>query len=76
VIAPSIPEPPKGADRRGQPWAGNRDLLNGMLLILRTGAQWANLPRRYGTKSACHRRFHDWEEAGVFEQILLTLQRT
>jgi transposase len=73
VIASLIPEAPKRADGRGRPWADNRDLLNGMLWILRTGAQWEDLPRRYGTKSTCHRRFQDWEEAGVFEQILLAL---
>jgi len=32
-----------------------------------------DLPGRYGTKSTCHRRFQQWVDAGVFEQILKTL---
>lgn len=44
-----------------------------MLWVLRTGAQWQDLPGRYGTKSTCHRRFQQWVDAGVFEQILHTL---
>ena len=41
--------------------------------MLRTGAQWQDLPGRYGPKSTCHRRFQQWVDAGVFEQILRTL---
>jgi hypothetical protein len=44
-----------------------------MLWILHTGAQWENLPRRYGSKSTCHRRFQEWVETGVFEEILTAL---
>ena len=72
-LAPLIPEPPRRPDGRGRPWADNRRLLDGMLWILRTGAQWEDLPRRYGTKSTCHRRFQDWVDAGVFERILTAL---
>jgi len=73
ILQPLIPEPPRRADGRGRPWADNRKLLDGMLWILRTGAQWEDLPRRYGTKSTCHRRFQDWVEKGVFEEILTAL---
>jgi hypothetical protein len=44
-----------------------------MLWVLRTGAQWQDLPARHGTKSTCNRRFQQWFDAGVFEQILRTL---
>ena len=73
VIAPLLPEPPRRADRRGRPWADSRALLNGMLWVLRTGAQWQDLPSRYGSKSTAHRRFQQWVSAGVFEQILTAL---
>ncbi len=73
ILQPLIPEPPRRVDGRGRPWADNRKLLDGMLWILRTGAQWEDLPRRYGTKSTCHRRFQDWVEKGVFEAILAAL---
>jgi hypothetical protein len=44
-----------------------------MLWVLRTGAQWQDLPGRYGTKSTCHRRFQQWVDSGVFERILQAL---
>jgi len=44
-----------------------------MLWILRTGAQWEDLPRRYGTNSTCHWRFQDWVEQGVFQELLAAL---
>ena len=73
ILAPLLPEPPRREDGRGRPWADSRKLLNGMLWVLRTGAQWQDLPGRYGTKSTCHRRFQQWVDSGVFEQILKTL---
>ena len=73
ILHPLIPEPPRRADGRGRPWADNRTLFNGMLWILRTGAQWEDLPPRYGSKSTSHRRFQQWVQQGVFEQLLTAL---
>ena len=73
VIASILPEAPRRSDGRGRPWADNRALLNGMLWVLRTGAQWQDLPSRYGTKSTAHRRFQQWVAQGVVEQILNAL---
>jgi len=44
--------------------------LNGVLWILRTGAQWRIFPTPYQT---CHRRFQQWQRDGRFEVILQTL---
>ena len=49
----------------GRPWRDPRDVLNGILWILRTGAPYQN----------CHRRFQKWEEEGVFERILKAIAR-
>lgn len=73
ILQPLIPAPPRRADGRGRPWADNRKLFNGMLWVLRTGAQWEDLPPRYGSKSTCHRRFQQWVDTGVFEQLLTAL---
>ena len=35
-----IPEPKVREDRRGRPWKENREVLEGILWILRTGAPW------------------------------------
>ncbi len=48
-------------------------VLNGILWILRTGALWADLPKRYPSKSTCHCRFQEWTASGVFARILTAL---
>ena len=40
IIKPLIPQPPKRPDGRGRPRRDNREILNGILWIMRTGAQW------------------------------------
>ncbi|MCA9984217.1 MAG: transposase, partial [Anaerolineales bacterium] len=40
ILQPFIPEPPRRDDGRGRPWKPARDVLNGILWILRTGAPW------------------------------------
>ena len=38
VLAPLLPKPRIRKDQRGRPWRDPRDVLNGILWILRTGA--------------------------------------
>src|SRR6266446_154030 len=52
-----IPEPQRRKDGRGRAWRGRREVLDGILFILRTGAAWADLPERYPPYQTCHRRF-------------------
>lgn len=49
--------PKRRADGRGRPWRDARQVLNGVLWILRTGAAWSDLPDRYPPYQTCHRRF-------------------
>ncbi len=75
LLEPLLPVPPVREDGRGRPWRDPRDVLGGILWVLRTGAPWADLPKRYPPYQTCHRRFQDWVEAGVMEQVLHTLAR-
>ena len=69
IIKPLIPEPPKRPDGRGRPRRDNREILNGILWIMRTGAQWKDMPDRYPPYQTCHRRFQQWVRQGVFRSI-------
>ena len=60
-------------DGRGRPFRDGRQVLNGVLWILRTGAQWHDLPARYGPYQTCHRRFQQWVRDGTLEGILWAL---
>ena len=43
-IQPRLPKP----KRRGRPWADDRQTINGILWVLRSGARWKDMPREYG----------------------------
>src|SRR5689334_9948515 len=73
VLEPLIGELPRRADGRGRPWRESREVLNGIVWILRTGAQWADLPERYPPYQTCHRRFQRWAGDGTLERILVAL---
>ena len=54
-------------------WRDARQMFNGVLWILRTGAPWKDLPPRYGPYQTCHRRFQRWQRSGVLEGMLWAL---
>lgn len=73
LVEPLIPEKERRSDGRGRPWRGAREVLEGILWILRTGAPWQDMPDRYPPYQTCHRRFQEWVRSGVFERILQAL---
>ena len=73
VLGPLLPAPKRRPDGRGRPWRDGREVLNGILYILRTGAPWADLPDRYPPYQTCHRRFQQWVRSGVMKALLQAL---
>jgi transposase len=73
IISPLVPDPTRRPDGKGRPWKDARDVMNGVLWILRTGASWYDMPDRYPPYQTCHRRFQQWVRTGVFEKILQAL---
>ena len=69
-IEPLLPPLPIRPDKRGRPWKNSRDVLNGILWVLRTGAHWNALPDTYPPYQTCHRRFQRWVREGVMDRIL------
>lgn len=71
VMGPLLPphevHHPLGCHRQRVP---DRDAMNGILFVLRTGCQW-NALNATGicSSSSTHRRFIEWVEAGVFERF-------
>ena len=47
-------------DNRGRPWHDTRAVLNGVLWVLGTGAQWRELREKYSPLQTCHGRFQQW----------------
>jgi transposase len=75
VLEPLIPVPKRRPDGRGRPWKPNREVLAGILWILRTGAAWQHLPGHFPPYQTCHRRFQKWVREGVMRSILEALAR-
>ena len=54
----------------GRPAKPSRQVFEAVVFVLRTGCQWKALPKeRFGSASAVHKRFLEWESAGVFEAM-------
>src|SRR5664280_3075964 len=67
--------PERRSDNRGRPWHDTRAVLNGVLWVLGTGAQWRELPEKYPPFQTCHRRFQQWVRSGKLEHALQRLAR-
>jgi transposase len=69
-LQPLLPPPREG---RGRPRADDRNTLNGILYVLRTGCRWEDVPREYGSPPTCWRRLRRWEQDGIWEKIWRSL---
>lgn len=70
-----VPDGPVRSDGKGRPWKDKREVLEGILWIVKTGARWRDLPKDYPPYQTCHRRFQQWVEVGVFDKVIETLAK-
>jgi len=61
------PEPPK--PKGGRPRNDDRQMMDAIFFVLRTGIQWKALPRSIAAGSSVHDRFQEWQRAGVFRKM-------
>ena len=66
----SVIEPVLPMDRRGPKPQNNRQIMNGMFYILRTGSPWRDLPERYGPYTTVYNRFNRWRKAGIWDKLM------
>ena len=60
---------PKNGKRGGQ-WNDHRTTLDGIFWLLHTGAQWREVPERYGKWKSVYDRFRRWRKDGMIDLIL------
>jgi transposase len=66
----SVIEPLLPMDRRGPKPKNNRQIINGMFYVLRTGSPWRDLPERYGPYTTVYNRFNRWRKAGIWDRLM------
>ena len=74
LVKHHFPQPVE-ARTRGRPPAPSRAALNGIWYVLWTGCQWKAVHRSwFGVcSSVLHERFQTWQEAGIFDQVLVEM---
>lgn len=67
-IAPHLPEHPP-SPKGGRPRASDRECLEGILWLLRTGARWRDMPIDLPSGSTCWRRLVEWTGDEVLQHL-------
>ena len=72
-VEPLIPvrQRPAGQSYKRKPGGGRkpipaRQIFAAIVHVLRTGCQWKALPRQFGSASAVHQHFQNWQRTGFF----------
>lgn len=53
----------------GRTASDNRNFLNAVLWIAKTGAPWRDLPERFGSWNSVFQRFNRWAKRGVWARL-------
>lgn len=64
--------PPPAAT--GRPPVDRRDIVDGILWIMRTGAPWRDLPEEFGKWGTAWDLFDKWNDDGTLDEILHRLR--
>lgn len=68
ILQSELP-PVKPPGTRGRPPPDQRTVFNGLVWINRTGCQWKQAPKEFGSGSALHQYHQQWVEHKVYERL-------
>jgi putative transposase len=52
-----------------------REVVDGILYVVKTGCPWRYVPKEYGHWSTCYYYFRQWREDGTWERAMGELRR-
>jgi len=67
IIEPLLPK--QDFSRGGRPRVDNRQIFEAIRWVLTTGAQWDEVPAKYGSGKTAWKRFTAWKRQGVWKNI-------
>jgi hypothetical protein len=68
-VQQDLPALDREAQAKSRPAFDNRQIVNGILWRIRTGAPWRELPEKYGKWMTVYQRFRRWGEAGIWVAV-------
>ena len=67
LLEPLLPD---RTPQRGGQWRDHRQVVNGVLWRVRTGAPWRDMPAAYGPWETAYYRHRRWSADGTWERVL------
>ena len=67
IIAPLLPR--QDFTHGGRPRKDTRQVFEAIRWVLTTGAQWDEVPRKYGSGKTAWKRFTAWKKQGVWKRV-------
>jgi transposase len=74
LLEPLLPEANSGPGNRGRPARPLRQILNGVLYVVKTGCQWRWLPREFGPWETAYGYFNRWSRVGIWQGLMEELK--
>lgn len=63
-------EPLVPMNRRGVKPRRNREVISGILHVLKVGCRWRDCPEVYGPHTTIYNRFNRWSKSGIWQAML------
>ena len=67
-LAPLLPNKPRGVLR-----VDDRRVISGIIVALRSGGRWIDVPAEYGPRKTLYNRFVRWSATGVWQELFQVL---
>ena len=69
----AVLEPLIRMGRRGVKPRRNREVISGIIHVLKVGCRWRDCPEVYGPHTTIYNRFNRWSKAGIWQTMLTVL---
>ncbi len=70
VMEPFMPKNQPGPERND-----DRQVISGILHVVRTGCRWCDCPAEYGPSTTVYNRFNRWSRRGFWKAMLAALAK-